>query len=199
LSSNNSFEEIREKADAVRDIELGVLLQYFGSTKDHQDKTKWHTTQGIISVNDSKFMNWTRGTGGGGAIDLIIHLQGIGFKDAVLWLHNHFSSSFVQKSSPIKSYPAKQRLKLPQKDDKKLPQVTQYLINSRCLPEELIKNLITSKNLYADIRGNAVFLLLGKKRGWSALNLEELVIKNGAAWHPVPAKILVVFILLVKT
>jgi len=164
LISNNFYEEIREKAEAVRDIELGVLLQYFGSTKDHQDKAKWHTTQGIISVNGSKFMNWTRGTGGGGAIDLIIHLQGIGFKDAVLWLHNHFSSSFVQKSSPIKSYPAKQRLKLPQKDDKKLQQVTQYLINSRCLPEKLIKNLIKSKNLYADIRGNAVFLLLGKKK-----------------------------------
>ena len=164
MISNNSFEEIREKADAVRDIELGTLLQYFGSIKDHQDKAKWHTSQGIISVNGSKFMNWTRGTGGGGAIDFIIHLQGIGFKDAVLWLHNHFSSSFLQKSSPIKSYPAKQRLKLPQKEDKKLPQVMQYLINSRCLPEELIKNLITSKNLYADIRGNAVFLLLGKKK-----------------------------------
>ena len=39
-----------------------------------------------------------------------------------------------------------------------------YLNKSRCLPEKLIKNLITSKNLYADIRGNAVFLLLGKKK-----------------------------------
>lgn len=164
MINNNSFEEIRKKADAVRDIELGALLQYLGSTKDWQDKAKWHTNQGVISVNGPKFMNWNRGTGGGGAIDLIIHLQGIGFKDAVLWLHNHFSSSFVQKSSPIKSYPAKQRLKLPQKNDKKLPQVTRYLINSRCLPEELIKNLITSKKLYADIRGNAVFLLFGKKK-----------------------------------
>lgn len=164
MISNNSFAEIRKKADAVRDIELGALLQYLGSTKDRQDKAKWHTSQGVISVNGPKFMNWTQGTGGGGAIDLVIHLQGVDFKDAVLWLHNHFSSSFVQRSSPIKSHPAKQRLKLPQKDDKKLPQVSQYLINHRCLPEELIKNLIKSKKLYADIRGNAVFLLLGKKK-----------------------------------
>jgi len=164
LTSNNSFEEIRKKADAIRNIELDALLQYFGSTKDHQDKAKWHTRQGMISVNGPKFMNWTQGTGGGGAIDLVIHLQGVGFKDAVLWLYDHFSSSFVQKSSPNKSCPVKQRLKLPQKEDKKLPQVQQYLINRRYLPEELIKNLIQSKKLYADIRGNAVFLLLGKKK-----------------------------------
>lgn len=63
-------------------------------------------------------MNWTQGTGGGGAIDVVI-LQGVDFKDAVLLLHNHFSSCFVQRSSPNKSHPVKQILKLPQKDDKK--------------------------------------------------------------------------------
>ncbi len=164
MISNSSFEEIRKKADEVRNIELSALLQYFGSTKDLQDKAKWHTSQGVISVNGPKFMNWTQGTGGGGAIDLAIHLQGVGFKDAVLWLHNNFSSSVIQRSSPIKSHPLKQSLKLPQKDDQKLLQVTQYLINRRCIPEELIQNLIGSKKLYADIRGNAVFLLLGKKK-----------------------------------
>jgi hypothetical protein len=164
LISNKPFEELRKKANEVRGIELTVLLQHFGSTKDLQDKTKWHTRQGVISVNGPKFMNWTRGTGGGGAIDLVIHLQGVCFKEAVLWLHHRFSSSFVQRSSPIKSYPVKKRLKLPQKENKKLPQVTQYLINKRYLPEKLIKNLIRSKKLYADIRGNAVFLLLGKKK-----------------------------------
>jgi len=107
LISNNPFEELRKKANEVRDIELTVLLQHFGSAKDPQDKMKWHTSQGVISVNGTKFMNWTRGTGGGGAIDLVIHLQGVCFKEAVLWLHNHFSSSFVQRSSPIKSHPAK--------------------------------------------------------------------------------------------
>ncbi len=163
MISNSSFEGIRKKADEVRNIDLGVLLQYFGSTKDLQDKAKWYTSQGVISVNGPKFMNWTRGTGGGGAIDLVIHLQGVGFKDAVLWLHNHFSFSFVQSSS-IKSHPVKQILKLPQKDDRKLKQVTQYLIKRRYLPKKLIKNLIQSEKLYADIWGNAVFLLLGKKK-----------------------------------
>jgi len=160
----NSFEEIRKKADSVRNIDLSTLLQHHGCTKDPRDKTKWHTARGVISVNGQKFMNWTLGNGGGGAIDFIIHLRGVGFKDAVFWLCNNFSSTFVQQSSAKQSHSPKQILKLPQKDDRKLPQVIHYLTAQRCIPKELIDNLIESGKLYADVRSNAVFLLLGEKK-----------------------------------
>lgn len=160
----NSFEEIRKKADSVRNIDLSTLLQHHGCTKDPQDKAKWHTPRGVISVNGQKFMNWTLGTGGGGAIDLVIHLQGFGFKNAVLWLCNNFSSTSAQQSSQKQSYPQKQTFKLPQRDDGKLLQVIHYLRDQRCIPKELINNLIESGKLYADVRANAVFLLLGKEK-----------------------------------
>lgn len=83
MISNSSFEEIRKKADEVRNIKLSALLQHFGSTKDLQDKAKMAHHSRVISVNGPKFMNWTRGTSGGGAIDLVI-LQGVDFKDALL-------------------------------------------------------------------------------------------------------------------
>jgi hypothetical protein len=103
LIRNNTFEDIRYKADKVRTIDLGTLLQHFGCSKDPQDKTKWHTPQGVISVNGQKFMNWTQNTGGGGAIDLIIHLKKNGFKDAVLWLYDKFySPSRIATVSPLK-------------------------------------------------------------------------------------------------
>lgn len=105
----NSFEEIRKKADSVRDIDLSTLLQHHGCTKDPRDKAKWHTPHGVISVNGQKFMNRTLGTGGGGAIDLVIYLQGVGFKDAVFRLCNNFSSTPVQQNT------SKQILKLPQR------------------------------------------------------------------------------------
>jgi hypothetical protein len=163
LISNNSFEEIRKKANAVRNIDLCVLLQHFGSTKDLQDKAKWHTSQGMISVTGPKFMNWTRGTGGGGAIDLVIHLQGTDFKNAVQWLYDTFSCAPAQ-SVPNQLHTPKQVLRLPPKNDKKLQPVSHYLREIRCIPQWLINNLIKSGKLYADIRGNAVFLLLGKKK-----------------------------------
>ena len=73
----------------------------------------------------------------------------------------------------------------------------QYLINRRCIPEELIKNLIKSKKLYADISGNAVFFYcLGKKRVVGA----ELRGTCNKKWRSMaPEKILVVFKLLVRT
>ena len=159
----NSFEEIRKKADSVRNIDLHTLLQRHGCTKDPLDKAKWHTPRGVISVNGQKFMNWTLGTSGGGAIDLVIHLQGVGFKDAVFWLYNNFSSTSAQ-GSPKRSYSPKQILKLPQRDDGKLLQVIRYLKDQRRIPKEVTDNLIESGKLYADVRTNAVFLLLGKKK-----------------------------------
>jgi len=163
LDMPNSFEEIGKKADRVRTIDLNTLLQHYGCTKDSQDKNKWHTPQGIISVTGHKFMNWTLGIGGGGAIDLAIHLQGLTFKDAVFWLCETFTSPCVPKISQNR-YPAKQPLKLPQRDDKKLGLVRNYLRDNRRIPIELIEKLILSGKLYADIKGNAVFLLLGKKK-----------------------------------
>jgi hypothetical protein len=163
LIRNNRFEDIRNKANKVRTIDLGTLLQHFGCSKDPQDKAKWHTPQGIISVNGQKFMNWTQNTGGGGAIDLIIHLKKIEFKDAVLWLCDKFSFPSIQRE-PTRSNTLKRILKLPQKNQRKLQQVMQYLRDERCIPGAILKNLILSKKLYADNRGNAVFLLLGKKK-----------------------------------
>ena len=160
----NSFEDIRKKADSVRNIDLSRLLEHHGCKKDHRDKAKWHTPRGMISVNGQKFMNWTLGTGGGGAIDLAIHLHGFGFKDAVFWLCNKFSAMPVKQNTPKQSQSPKQILKLPQRDDTKLLQVIHYLRDQRRIPKELVDNLIESGKLYADVRANAVFLLLGKKK-----------------------------------
>ena len=135
MISNNAFKEIKNKADKVRNIELCALLRHLGCTRDLKDKNKWHTSQGVLSVNGHKFINWTMGTGGGGAIDLAMHLQRLNFRNAVLWLYDNFSSSLISGSSPCKSFSVKQILKLPEKDDKKLSRVKQYLVIKRCLSE----------------------------------------------------------------
>ncbi len=161
---SNLFEKIGEKAERVRNIDLNSILQYCGYTKDHSDKKKWHTPKGIISINGSKFMNWKLGIGGGGAIDLAIHLNNIEFTEAVIWLSDNFTSSLASQTFSKQTGFFKQPLKLPQKDDKKLQLVTHYLCDKRCLPQTLINNLIQSGKLYADVRGNAVFIMLGKEK-----------------------------------
>jgi len=155
------FETVRKQASFVRDIELHQVLERTGAVTDKKDPTKWHTGQGILSVNGQKFFNWTKHVGGGGAIDLIIHLHQVDFIKAVFWLTENFTSNDVQVMNKVKPL-THQSLILPQSSPKELPQIIRYLTTKRCLPQALIQSLIDTGTLYADDRANAVFLLLGK-------------------------------------
>lgn len=144
----------------MRNIDLKEILKSTGAAQDKLDKNKWHTPQGVISVTGTKFMNWNQCSGGGGAIDLIIHLKKIDFKTAVYYLSDNFSVHEIQQSPRI----LKECLKLPARDKKTLPWVINYLRYKRHIPLSLIKDIIYREHLYSDIRGNAVFLLLGQEK-----------------------------------
>ena len=155
-----TFQETRDRAHRVRGIPLQDVLLLTGAQQDRYDKAKWHTGKGTISCNAAKFMNWNQGVGGGGAIDLAMHLNNLAFTAAVEWLCHHFPNlDGREQHSPASST----TLILPPQHPGKLPAVKRYLIQERALAASLIESLIESGRLYADDRGNAVFLLLGKE------------------------------------
>ena len=153
-----SLGTLRERANQVRGIPLEAVLRLSGAQPDRYDQRKWHTAQGVLSVTGAKFINWNCGRGGGGAIDLVIHLHHLGFAQAVQWLCQSFPSFAPE---PARLFP-KATLALPPPEPSKLWRVRHYLIGERALPSTLIDPLIQSGVLYADLRANAVFLLLGK-------------------------------------
>lgn len=155
-----TFQEIRARADRVRGIPLPSVLLATGAAPDRVDKAKWHTTQGVISVTGMKFMNWSRGVGGGGAIDLAIHLNDMGFKDAVEWLWRRFPGPDLPGQALP---PPEPDLELPPSDEGSLARVKRYLVAERGLAPALIDFLVESGRLYADNRANAVFLLRGSQ------------------------------------
>jgi hypothetical protein len=154
-----SFQDIRERADRLRVLPLEAVLIRSGAKRDRADKAKWHTGRGVISVAGAKFMDWNRSVGGGGAIDLAMHLGGLRFLEALQWLSRNFPSGDASDPSPVPPRP----LRLPPRDDRKLQDVRRYLYDLRRLPAALVEPLIASGSVYADTRGNAVFLLLGKE------------------------------------
>ena len=155
------FDEIKYQAAKVRQINLVTVLQQLGAIADKNDSAKWHTRQGTLSVTGSKFFNWTKNVGGGGAIDLIMHLEHIDFIKAVSWLTKNCACPGVPLSKKTRHRP-RTPLTLPKKNHQRLPQVNHYLTSRRCLPAVLIQSLFNDGRLYADDRANAVFLLLGK-------------------------------------
>jgi hypothetical protein len=172
-----TFGERRELAPRLRTLPLERVLALCESQPDRHDRHKWHTPAGTLSVTGAKFMNWTLGAGGGGAIDLVIHLRHLDFKGAVDWLAGHFPEVLSTlrgtatedgppqplmpppaSATPGRVQPASE-LRLPPPAPGQLARVRNYLITQRRLPSSLVNSLIQSGSLYADARANAVFLL----------------------------------------
>ncbi len=149
-------EQMRTTADRLRSIPLPAVLLATGADHDRYDKSRWHTPKGVISVTGMKFFNWNCSVGGGGAIDLIIHLYGLDFKGALAWLSRHFVAGSVSPSLCASPQP---NLKLPLPKIRKLPDVKQYLSAERKISPAVIDYLIQRGDLYADDRNNAVFLM----------------------------------------
>jgi hypothetical protein len=172
-----NFAEFRRRADAVRDIPLETVLAFRGAIRDRHDRSKWHTERGPLSVTGSKFTNWQGGSGGG-AIDLVMHLAQVHVGTAVDWLehlpagrHGHLPTSPRAASGPTAAASGRQpavaegpgRVQLPIPEERLLARVRLYLTQPRGLSSSLLEPLIESGKLYADHRGNAVFLLVAGK------------------------------------
>ncbi len=166
-----NFADLRCRAAAARAAPLEAVLTFRGAVRDAHDGRKWHTEQGPLSVTGPKFMNWHTGRGGGGAIDLVMHLAGVDFRTALLWLEERLVTAPLAGDEPAMpdsgweaSLPeSRAGLRLPVPDDRLLGRVRQYLTRRRCLAASLIESLMESGKLYADRRGNAVFVLVAGK------------------------------------
>ena len=187
MSSVTRSDDWRRRADAVRGLPLETILLQRGAKRDPHDKAKWHSERGVLSLTGSKFTNWCWQIGGGGAIDLVMHLSNVDFRKAVVWLEQQFASSLTGlpdaplpadrsslarrqlalTSAALNNQDAKtnilRQLSLPAADPSQLKGVRRYLTQRRCLPDSSLEPLIASGKLYADHRGNAVFVLVAGK------------------------------------
>jgi hypothetical protein len=150
--------EVRRVADRVRVIPLEAVLGILHAERDPCDRAKWHTERGVLSVTGAKFMNWHRGAGGGGAIDLVIHLEGLDFLSAVAWLAHRFPDA-APSPEPAQGPDPPRHLVLPRRSPRMLHLVVRYLVRDRDLPLSLLEPFFDAGAIYADDRANAVFLM----------------------------------------
>jgi hypothetical protein len=147
----------RARADRLRPLPLPAVLAALAAVRDPHDPAKWHTARGVLSVSGPKFINWNLDWGGGGAIDLVMHLRQVGFGQALEWLEQRFGGLHLLPPTPTTQV---RSLALPVPVASHWPRVRRYLVEERKLPARLLEPLVQSGMLYADARANAVFLLL---------------------------------------
>ena len=142
--------DLRQDAAVVRAVPLEAVLLCRGAVRDRRDRRKWHTEQGPLSVSGAKFINWHRDQGGGGAIDLVMHLAGVDFREAVAWLQQHLPAGLLAVGPSTTHPPGSSstagerpgRLRLPLPDARLLDRVRQYLTRRRRLAVSLIEPLV---------------------------------------------------------
>jgi hypothetical protein len=159
-----TYDDFRHRADAVRSLPLETVLLQWGARRDRRDRRQWRAECGPITVTGSQFFNWHNHRGGGGAIDLVMHLGGIDNRTAIKWLEQHLGTA--QPRSATSSHDVstiRRALRLPAADHSKLLQVRSYLAEQRRLPQRILTPLIEAGKLYADQRANAVFLMVTGK------------------------------------
>ena len=158
-------DDFRRRADLVRGIPLEVVLRSWGAVRDPRDKSRWQTRRGPLSVTGTKFFNWHASRGGGGAIDLVMQLGGWDARKAMDWLWRHYGDGqvAVNDSAATPRSISGRQLSLPPSCSAHLERVRQYLRQRRRLSEQILSSLIEDGTLYADSRGNAVFLMVAGK------------------------------------
>jgi len=147
----------------VRDLPLKDVAYELGLEPDLKDKHKWQNAHHTINITGSKFYDWKQMKGGGGAIDLVMHVNESDYKQSVAWLGDRFGETATIEAA---SYKAREIINhkpvrefvppFPAQD--KWPNVKQYLTRERKLPSGLVDKLHEQGLIYADANQNAVFI-----------------------------------------
>ena len=136
-----------------RNIPLDRVAVALGYRRDSDDRARFRRKGSVISINGERFFDHLSGTGGGGAIDLVIHATGCRFPDALRFLGGHAGRG---KAAAIPAGP--RRLRLPRPSPRAWPRVRNALVRQRALRSDMLEACLGRGLLYADDRLNAVFV-----------------------------------------
>lgn len=169
---------------------LADVLVAFGAERDPKDPQRNWRIEGsriITTVEAGGTAKWfddTRKIGGGGAIDLVAHLQGKAFKpdltgrdflEVMAWFRGRggrtdgatpkLQPRAVQAApesdarAPISKLAVSAARDWPQSTPSRIPRVMQYLTQQRAIPRAIVSAALRSGEMFADERGNVGFIM----------------------------------------
>lgn len=164
---SDSKEKMKAMSSRLREMPLEAVLESFGAVQDPKDKANWKTEVGRITVNGQKFFNQDASKGGGGAIDLAMHINACDYKTALATLANQFGSDATaaavasdamnQVKEAVKSTnPAKSGL--PDDVPSNWPAVKKWMEQARKIPWQILDAFREKGLIRSDERGNAIFV-----------------------------------------
>jgi hypothetical protein len=157
------------QAHLLRDLPLEDVAYHLGLFPDPSINNRWVCDGHTVNIIGSRFYDFVgKQHGGGGAIDLVMHLLNCSFREAIVWLHDTFGESGMlralverarNEAEKIIDGELTQSFVPPQPDESRWLDVSDYLTKNRKLPSGLIGSLHLSGLIYSDAKKNAVFLM----------------------------------------
>jgi Toprim-like/Protein of unknown function (DUF3991) len=155
--------KISELADQVRDIPLRDVLEHYGfETKAEGTTLRARSEHHNIVVTGSQWFDNKAGLGGGGAIDLVIHIAKVNFSAACRSLADHFrpfATSRKTFSFPKRSqqppHPEKKSFEelaaiYAVRDDTYWPIARAYLVERRKIAADVVDELHQAGTVFAN-------------------------------------------------
>ncbi|MEO0685528.1 MAG: MobV family relaxase, partial [Cyanobacteria bacterium J06649_11] len=173
----------KQQADKLRDLPLKEVAWNLGLDKADKGENRWKGLGQVIGINGSKWYDLKEGNGGGGSIDLVMHVNDCNFRSSVAWLHDQFGEEGMngavthrarQQAQEIVTEEPIPSFEPPTLDESKWLDVQNYLVQKRGLTKVLIAALHQHVWLYTDEQHNAVFAMreLPVKEGTQYKNAE---------------------------
>lgn len=140
--------------DELRELDLFGVCLLLNLEQDPSDKKQFKGDGFRVSLNGFKWYDHVGQKGGGGAIDLTMHVKNLSFKGACNFLGG---VNELPTANAVKNTPKESATKPPQPDNNYLPVVAAYLTTERGLNADLVNWCIERGLIYADSRRNCVF------------------------------------------
>jgi len=162
--------KLREEAALVRDLPLEPILEKLDAKRAANDKNLWMTGVGRVAVKGAKFFNHTLEVGGGGAIDIVMHLTDLPYREAVGWLGQNFgvapaigaAMARAKREAVLAAASPVHPILPPERSDSHWAAARNYLLRERCLDAATVDSAYTAGLIYADRHQNLVFMNSGK-------------------------------------
>lgn len=164
----------------LRDIPLQQIAYGLGLEPD-SNRRRWHNDHHQLVITGTKFYAPTVAKGGGGAIDLVMHIEQCSFTEAIQWLSNHHGKtaalSLVQQQATqvLEEHPDQPFL-LPTPEPLQWQPLREYLRHQLNIPAPLVDQLHQEGIVYSH-KGALVAVrrsLEGEVNGASIFHLPDL-------------------------
>jgi hypothetical protein len=174
-------EQLKAERDKLRDLPLNDVMHALGFQEGRAEGREmiYETPKGHISINEDKgvfSVDWDKGSGSKGAINLVMEVNDCEFREAVSWLKSDFSQEQLERSAVVHAKELTTNItrnaeplsiedkieKYAKKDDSKWDIGHQYLLN-RGIDKKLIEQEYETGHLWTNQYGALCFQSVNKK------------------------------------